>query len=65
VAKKISVLRTAEYFRERSARADIDKSKRILKRAGRVGLRSQMMRFDRAERVGDLPCDILILYGNS
>jgi len=35
VAEKISVLRTAEYFRERSARADIDKAKRILKRAGR------------------------------
>jgi hypothetical protein len=34
VAEKISVLRTAEYFRERSARADIDKAKRILKRAG-------------------------------
>ena len=35
IAKKISALRTAEYFRERSARADIDKAKRILKRAGR------------------------------
>jgi len=35
VAEKISVLRTAEYFRERSSRADIDKAKRILKRAGR------------------------------
>lgn len=35
VAEKISALRTAEYFRERSARADIDKAKRILKRAGR------------------------------
>jgi hypothetical protein len=35
VAEKISALRTAEYFRERSARADIDKAKRILKRTGR------------------------------
>ena len=35
VAEKISALRTAEYFRERSTRADIDKAKRILKRAGR------------------------------
>jgi hypothetical protein len=35
VAEKISVLRTAEYFRERSVRADIGKAKRILKRAGR------------------------------
>jgi hypothetical protein len=36
VAEKISALRTAEYFNERSARADIDKAKRILKRAGRA-----------------------------
>jgi hypothetical protein len=35
VAEKISALRTAEYFNERSARADIEKAKRILKRAGR------------------------------
>jgi hypothetical protein len=35
VAEKISALRTADYFRERSARADIGKAKRILKRAGR------------------------------
>jgi hypothetical protein len=35
VAEKISALRTADYFRERSARADIDKANRILKRAGR------------------------------
>ena len=35
VAEKISALRTAEYFNERSARADIDKAKRILNRAGR------------------------------
>ncbi len=35
VAEKISALRTAEYFNERSARSDIDKAKRILKRAGR------------------------------
>ena len=35
VAEKVSVLRTAEYFRERSNRADIGKAKRILKKAGR------------------------------
>ena len=35
VAEKLSALRTEEYFRERSRRADIPKAKRILKRAGR------------------------------
>lgn len=35
VAEKISALRTEEYFRERAARADIQKAKRILKRTGR------------------------------
>jgi len=35
VAEKISALRTADYFRERSIRGDIGKAKRILKRAGR------------------------------
>ena len=35
VAEKISAPRTDDYFRERSVRADIDKAKRILKRAGR------------------------------
>lgn len=35
VAEKLSALRTEEYFRERSARGDINKAKRILKRAGR------------------------------
>jgi hypothetical protein len=35
VAEKVSALRTEEYFRERSSRADIDKAKRILERAGR------------------------------
>ena len=35
VAEKLSALRTEEYFRERAARADIPKAKRILKRAGR------------------------------
>ena len=30
-----ALARTVEYFRERSARSDIDKAKRILKRAGR------------------------------
>lgn len=35
VAEKLSALRTEEYFRERSARANIERAKRILKRAGR------------------------------
>jgi hypothetical protein len=35
VAEKLSALRTEEYFRERSTRADIGKAKRILKRTGR------------------------------
>lgn len=35
VAEKLSALRTDDYFRERSRRADIGKAKRILKRAGR------------------------------
>ena len=35
VAEKLSALRTEDYFRERSARANIGKAKRILKRAGR------------------------------
>lgn len=35
VAEKLSALRTEDYFRERSSRANIDKAKRILKRAGR------------------------------
>lgn len=35
VAEKLSALRTEEYFRERSRRADIPKAKRILKGAGR------------------------------
>jgi hypothetical protein len=35
VAEKLSALRTEEYFRERSSRADIPKAKRILKRAGK------------------------------
>jgi hypothetical protein len=34
-SKKLSALRTEEYFRERSSRADVKKAKRILKRAGR------------------------------
>jgi hypothetical protein len=33
--KKVSALRTEDYFRERASRANIDKAKRILKRAGR------------------------------
>lgn len=35
VAEKLSALRTEEYFRERSGRANVEKAKRILKRAGR------------------------------
>src|SRR6202023_2941205 len=35
VAEKVSALRTEEYFRERSGRANIGKAKRILKKAGR------------------------------
>jgi hypothetical protein len=35
VAEKLSALRTEEYFRERASRANIDRAKRILKRAGR------------------------------
>jgi hypothetical protein len=35
VAEKVSALRTAEYFQERVSRANIEKAKRILKRAGR------------------------------
>lgn len=35
VAEKLSALRTADYFRERSSRADIGQAKRILKRAGK------------------------------
>ena len=35
VAEKLSALRTEEYFRGRSSRADIGKAKRILRRAGR------------------------------
>jgi hypothetical protein len=39
VAEKLSALRTDDYFRERSSRANISKAKRILKRAGRGGSR--------------------------
>ncbi len=35
VAEKLSALRTEDYFRERSGRANINRAKRILKRAGR------------------------------
>jgi hypothetical protein len=35
VAEKVSALRTEEYFLERADRANIEKAKRILKRAGR------------------------------
>ena len=35
VAEKLSALRTEDYFRERSGRADPAKVKRILKRAGK------------------------------
>jgi hypothetical protein len=35
VAEKLSALRTEEYFRLRSGRADIAQAKRILRRAGK------------------------------
>ncbi len=35
VAEKLSALRTEEYFRERSGRANVARAKRILKRAGK------------------------------
>jgi hypothetical protein len=35
VAEKLSALRTDDYFKERAARGDVGKAKRILKRAGR------------------------------
>ena len=35
VAEKGSALRTEDYFRERGGRADVEKAKRVLKRAGR------------------------------
>ncbi len=35
VAEKLSALRTEDYFRERAAKADVPKAKRLLKRAGR------------------------------
>src|SRR5205809_5324696 len=34
VAEKLSALRTADYFTERAARADIPKALKVLKRAG-------------------------------
>jgi hypothetical protein len=34
-AEKLSALRTDDYFRERAARANIEKAKRVLKRAGK------------------------------
>ena len=35
VAEKLSAIRTDDYFRERAGRANVQKAKRILKRAGR------------------------------
>ena len=35
VSEKVSAIRTEDYFRERSGRANIGKAKRILKKAGR------------------------------
>jgi hypothetical protein len=35
VAEKLSALRTEEYFRERGQRGNVDRAKRLLKRAGR------------------------------
>ena len=44
VAEKLSALRTEEYFRERSRRADIPKAKRILNGLAQGSLRSRVMR---------------------
>ena len=35
VAEKLSALRTEEFFRERGARANIEKARKILKRTGK------------------------------
>ena len=35
VAEKLSAIRTEEYFRERAARGDVGRAKRILRRASR------------------------------
>ena len=35
VAEKLSALRTEEYFRERVERADVDRARKVLDRAGR------------------------------
>ena len=35
VAEKLSALRTEEYFRERGRRGNVERAKRLLKRAGR------------------------------
>ena len=35
VVEKLSAIRTDDYFRERAGRANVQKAKRILKRAGR------------------------------
>ena len=35
VAEKLSALRTEEYFRERGQRGNVERAKRLLKRAGR------------------------------
>lgn len=34
VAEKLSALRTADYFKQRGARADIDRALKLLERAG-------------------------------
>ena len=35
VAEKLSALRTEQYFRERGQRGNVEKAKRLLRRAGR------------------------------
>ena len=35
VAEKLSALRTEDFFRERSGRANLSKAKRLLRRAGK------------------------------
>jgi hypothetical protein len=44
-AEKVSALRTEEYFRERSGRANIEEAKRLLKRAGAGNLPSLATKF--------------------
>ena len=42
VAEKISALRTEEFFRERGARANVKKARKILRRAGKEAPRAPL-----------------------